>query len=172
LLKIFSLWSLDFYVLIFMECSFYLICVHFKVKVKVSQSCLTLCDPMDYIVHGILQARILEWVAFPFSKGIFPTQGSNPVSHIAGGFFTSWATSKVCVLIFNIYMLKVHVINSISLFLCNFWGLCLVLKEFSIVHIMKISAFIVSSFLCFILTYFHIVMINRWSFFFSFVFYN
>ena len=33
---------------------------------------------MDYIVHGILQARILEWVAFPFSRGIFPTQGWNP----------------------------------------------------------------------------------------------
>ena len=47
------------------------------VKVKVAQSCPTLCDPMDYIVHGILQARILEWVAFPFSRG-FPTQGSNP----------------------------------------------------------------------------------------------
>ena len=31
---------------------------------KVAQSCLTLCNPMDYIVHGILQARILEWVAF------------------------------------------------------------------------------------------------------------
>ena len=40
-----------------------------KVKVKVAQSCLTLCDPMDYTVHGILQARILEWVAFPFSRG-------------------------------------------------------------------------------------------------------
>ena len=38
----------------------------------------TLCDPMDYTVHGILQVRILEWVAFPFSKGIFLTQGSNP----------------------------------------------------------------------------------------------
>ena len=35
---------------------------------KVTQSCLTLCDPMDYTVHGILQARILEWVAFPFSR--------------------------------------------------------------------------------------------------------
>ena len=35
-------------------------------KVKVTQSCLTLCDPMDYTVHGILQARILEWVVFPF----------------------------------------------------------------------------------------------------------
>ena len=40
-----------------------------KVKVKVAQSSLTLCDPMNYTVHGILQARILEWVDFPFSKG-------------------------------------------------------------------------------------------------------
>ena len=47
-------------------------------KVKVAHSCLTLCDSIDYIVHGILQARILEWVAFPFSRGIFPTQGLNP----------------------------------------------------------------------------------------------
>ena len=48
------------------------------VKVKVAQSCPPLCDPTDYVVHGILQARILEWVAFPFSRGIFPTQGLNP----------------------------------------------------------------------------------------------
>ena len=43
----------------------------FKVvlSLKVAQSCPTLCDPMDYSVHGILQARILEWVAFPFSRG-------------------------------------------------------------------------------------------------------
>ena len=40
-----------------------------RVKVKVVQSCPTLCDPMDYIVHGILQARILKWVAFSFPKG-------------------------------------------------------------------------------------------------------
>ena len=40
-----------------------------KVKVKVAQLCPTLCDPMDYTVHGILQTRILEWVAFPFSSG-------------------------------------------------------------------------------------------------------
>ena len=40
-----------------------------KVKVKFAQSCPTLCDPMDYAVHGILQVRILEWVAFPFSRG-------------------------------------------------------------------------------------------------------
>ena len=40
-----------------------------KVKVKVTQLCPTLCDPMDCTVHGILQATVLEWVAFPFSKG-------------------------------------------------------------------------------------------------------
>ena len=38
-------------------------------EVKVAQLCPTLCDPVDYTVHGILQARILEWVAFPFSRG-------------------------------------------------------------------------------------------------------
>ena len=48
----------------------------------VAQSCLTLCNPMDCslpgsFVHGILQARILEWVAIPFSRGVDPTQGSN-----------------------------------------------------------------------------------------------
>ena len=37
-------------------------------KVKVARSCWTLCDPMNYIVHGIVQARILEWIAFPFSR--------------------------------------------------------------------------------------------------------
>ena len=40
----------------------------FIVKVKVAHTCPTLCDPRDYTVHRILQARILEWVTFPFSK--------------------------------------------------------------------------------------------------------
>ena len=47
--------------------------------VKVAQSCPTLCDPMDYTVHGILQARILEWVAFPFSWDL-PNPGIEPRS--------------------------------------------------------------------------------------------
>ena len=47
------------------------------------------CDPMDYTVHGILQARILEWVAFPFSRGSSQLRDQTQVSHIAGGFFTS-----------------------------------------------------------------------------------
>ena len=45
-----------------------------KVKMKFAQSCLTPCDPMDYTVHGILQARILEWVAVPFSRGSSPSR--------------------------------------------------------------------------------------------------
>ena len=60
-----------------------------NVKVKVAQSGPTLCDPMDYTVHGILQARILEWVAFPFSRGSFQAKDQTHVSRIAGGFFTS-----------------------------------------------------------------------------------
>ena len=51
-----------------------------KVKVKVTQLCLTFCNPMNYTVHGILQARALEWAAYPFVHGIFPTQGLNPRS--------------------------------------------------------------------------------------------
>ena len=45
--------------------------------VNIAQSCQTLCDPMDYAVHGIFQARILEWVALPLLQGIFPTQELN-----------------------------------------------------------------------------------------------
>ena len=56
---------------------------------SVAQLCLTLCDPMDYTVLGILQARMLEWVAYPFSRGSFQLRDCTYVSCIAGGFFTS-----------------------------------------------------------------------------------
>ena len=59
-----------------------------------SELCPTLCDPMDYTIHGILQARILEWVAFPFSRGSSQPRDGTQVSHIAGRFFTSWATRE------------------------------------------------------------------------------
>ena len=49
---------------------------------KSLQSCPTLCNPTDYTVHGILQARILEWVAFPFSRGSFQARGRIQVSRI------------------------------------------------------------------------------------------
>ena len=65
-----------------------------RIKVKVAQSCPTLWDPMAYTVHGLLQARILEWVAFPFSRGSSQPRDWTQVSRIAGGFFTSWATRE------------------------------------------------------------------------------
>ena len=60
-----------------------------KVKEKFAQLCPTLCNPMDYTAHEILQARILEWVAFPFSRGSSQPRDQTQVSCIAGGFFTS-----------------------------------------------------------------------------------
>ena len=60
-----------------------------KVKVKHAQLCLTLCELVNYTVYGILQARILGWVAFPFSRGSSQPRDRIQVSHIAGGFFTS-----------------------------------------------------------------------------------
>ena len=51
-------------------------------KVKVAQSCPTLCDFMDCIVHGIFQARVPEWVAFPFSRGSSQPRDRTQVAHI------------------------------------------------------------------------------------------
>ena len=50
--------------------------------------------PMDYTVHGILQAKIMEWIAFPFSRGSSQPSDWTQVSCIAGGFFNSWATRE------------------------------------------------------------------------------
>ena len=60
---------------------------------KVAHSYQTLYHPMDYTVHGIFQARILEWVTFPF-RGSSQSRDRTQVFCIAGGFFTSWATRE------------------------------------------------------------------------------
>ena len=70
-----------------------------KVKVLVTQSCPTLfnptgCSPPGSSVHGTLQARILEWVAMPFSRGSSWPRDWTQVSCIAGEFFTIWATGE------------------------------------------------------------------------------
>ena len=70
-----------------------------KVKVLVTQCCLTFCDPMDCSppgssIHGIPQARILEWVAVPFSRGSSLLRNWTQVSLIVGRFFTIWATRE------------------------------------------------------------------------------
>ena len=70
-----------------------------SMKVKVSQLCLTLCDPMDCnppgsSVYEIFQARILEWVAIFFSRGSSQPRDRTQVSCTAGKFFTDWATRE------------------------------------------------------------------------------
>ena len=73
-------------------CLYVCMCVYMKLESEsrsvVSDSFVTLCD-CDYTVHGILQARILEWVAFPFFRGSLQPRDQTQVSHIAGGLFTS-----------------------------------------------------------------------------------
>ena len=65
-----------------------------KVKVEVAQLCPTLCDLLDYRVHGVFQANILEWVAVPCSRVSSQPRDWTQVSHISGGFFTEWATRE------------------------------------------------------------------------------
>ena len=70
-----------------------------KVKIEVAQSCPTLCDPMDCSLpgsslHGILQARVLEWVDISFSRGSSWSKDQTQVSHIPGRRFNLWATRE------------------------------------------------------------------------------
>ena len=69
--------------------------------VSVVQLCPTLCDPVDCSppgssMHGILQARILEWVAMPSSRGSSPPKDQTSVSHIEGRFFTTEPQGSLC----------------------------------------------------------------------------
>ena len=73
-----------------------------KVEVLVAQLCLILCNPMKCnspgsSVHGIFQARIMEWVAIPFFREASWPRGGNWVSCFACRFFTIWATRKATI---------------------------------------------------------------------------
>ena len=82
----------------------------------VTQSCLTLCDPMDCSpvgssVHGILQAKILEWVAISFSRESSQPRDWTQVSRIAGRLFTDWATREtplICLMAFKKVLLQFY----------------------------------------------------------------
>ena len=85
--------------------------------VKVTQSCPTLCDPMDSgspgsSVHGILPARILDWVAISFSKGSSWLRDWTWVSHIVGRFFTIWTINYT-----SIFLKKERKLDSLFVFL-------------------------------------------------------
>ena len=106
-----------------------------KVKVNASQLCPALCDPMDCSlpgssIHGILQTRILGWVAIPFSRGSSRPKDPTQVSHTAGGFFTIWTTKQALLRMKSLQMvkpgLKLKQFNSKNAFFTSFvkllWG--------------------------------------------------
>ena len=89
-MNIFEVISLSIHASFITVASFYLK----KKKMKVTQSCPILCDPHGLQSMEFSRPRILEWVAFPFSRRSSQPRGRTQVSHIADGFFTSWATRE------------------------------------------------------------------------------
>ena len=83
----------------FIPLKYHTILIIVKVKMLVAQSCLSLCDPMNCSLSGssvyaILQAKILEWIAIPFSRGSSLPKDQTLISCIADRFFTIWATRE------------------------------------------------------------------------------
>ena len=98
------------------------VCVSIFV-VLVAQLCQSLCDSLDCSppgssVHGILQARILEWVAIPFSKRSSWPRGGTQVSRNAGSFFTIWVTREAHMWIYIYLFICLSVCLSTYLCLC------------------------------------------------------
>ena len=87
-----SKWQCEYCKAIFFLYIFFFL--YIKLIGHIAQSCPTLCNLMDYTVHGLLQVRILEWIAFPFSRVSSQLRNRTQVSHIAGRIFTSWATRE------------------------------------------------------------------------------
>ena len=91
-----------------------------------TQSCLTLCDPMDWSppgssVHGILQAKILEWVAISFSRGSSRPRDQTLLCCIAGRLLTDWGSREALISLLNTnqftgWKVKFHCFNLYSLF--------------------------------------------------------
>ena len=99
----------------------YYISLKVLVKVSVVQSCLTLCGPMvcslpDSSVHGILQARILEWVAIPFSRGSSWPRDQTQVSCIADRFFARYLSHQR-----SSYILLTLVISTLTKWIVTSW---------------------------------------------------
>ena len=94
--------------------SFTEVFINWDMKVKVAESCPTLFNPMDYTVHGILQARILEWAAVSFSRGSSQPRNRTRASWIAGRFFTNWAIQEDNIYPYKDMHISVHsVISSV-----------------------------------------------------------
>ena len=95
-------------------CHFLLQCMKVKSEREVTQSCRTLCDPMDCSspgssVHGILQGRILEWVATSFSRGSSQPRDQTQVSRVADGFFYRLSPKDIYMYVYTyIYHLQIN----------------------------------------------------------------
>ena len=92
---------------------------------EVAQSCPTLCDPVDCSspgssVHGILQARMLEWVAISFSRGSSQPRDRTQVSRIAGRHFNFWATRDFIIMCKFLYV-SAHVYISLKKYAPFIW---------------------------------------------------
>jgi len=97
----------------------------------VTQSCLTLCDPVDCSllgssVLGILQATILEWVVNSFSRGSSPPRDQIQVSCFASGFFTIWATREVFIYIHKDF---IYIYIYIYIYISQLYSIKLFLKK-------------------------------------------
>ena len=100
-------------------------------EVKVAQSCLTLCNTMDYTVHGLLLARILEWAAIPFFRRSSQPRDQTQVSSIVGRFFTAeprgkpswyvWYVMYICIYYVYVYYVYMYgmLMESIFCFHCS-----------------------------------------------------
>ena len=101
---------------------------------EVTQSCPTLCDPMDCSlpdssIHGIFQARILEWVAISFSRRSSWSRDWTQVSHIVGRRFIVWGTREARILHYSVYIAfigtgkqKIHVTCFMLTFAFSKWS--------------------------------------------------
>ena len=102
----------------------------------VAQSCPTLCDPTNCSRsgssnHGIFQARILEWIAVPFSRGYFWPRDKTQASYIADRFFTIWATGKIYKLLY-IIVIAVQSLSHFQLFATPWTAVCQIFLSLTI----------------------------------------
>ena len=103
---------------------------NYESECEVAQSCPTLSDPIDYSlpgtsIHGVFQAKILEWVAIFFSRRSFRPRDWTQVSHIVGRCFTVWATTSSR----GMETFKIH-----NALLCFFFYLKFVLTDISLTN--------------------------------------
>ena len=123
-----------------------------KVKVLVAKSCPTLCEPMDSSlpgssVHGILQARILEWVTIPFSRASSPSKVKPWVSCITGRCFTVWGTREVLLNLF-LSLSEVYVLQSLK---SGYSNTCLIYIPHWIISLISTCSLGVTDIVCFLL---------------------